>query len=83
MVSDSPSASESFSDHPTVQYVQQNAYDQRLIAVDQRQLHVGIDPQVMSQASAIVHAAREQVHQIQSQASAEVNASSASYCSSS
>ena len=56
-----------------VQYVQQNVYDQRSINVDQRQLHVGITPEVMSQANAVVSAAREQVYQIQSQAQTEVN----------
>ena len=78
----SDSASGSQSDQPSgsflqqvdpVQYVQQNVYDQRSINVDQRQLHVGITPEVMSQANAVVSAAREQVYQIQSQAQTEVN----------
>lgn len=78
----SDSASGSQSDQPSgsflqqvdpSQYVQQNVYDQRSINVDQRQLHVGITPEVMSQANAVVSAAREQVYQIQSQAQTEVS----------
>ena len=64
---------DSLSDHLPGQYIQQNIYDQRSIPVDQRQLHVGVNPEVMPEANAMVHAAKEQVYQIQSQAQTEVN----------